>query len=96
MLLSSITYFLYVESILAVKSNDALAFAVAVVSFTISDDAELESVPALNVNPVPMLISSTAPLDAVLRPRIRAVAIVRPEEVIVPAGTNEHVELGSV
>lgn len=44
-----------------------------------------ESVPPERVRPLPTLISSTAPVDAVERPSILAVAIVRPLVVIAPS-----------
>lgn len=54
---------------------------------TVWSGAELDKEPPDNDRPVPTVISSTAPVLAVVRPRIRAVAIVRPLVVIAPGAT---------
>ena len=60
---------------------------VPAVRTTVWSGALFESVPAVSDSPVPTVISSTAPVLAVVRPSKRAVAIVKPLVVIAPGAT---------
>jgi hypothetical protein len=68
----------------------------AVNSCTLAEPPAVASDPPDRVSPAPTVISSTAPVPAVVRPSRRDVFCVRPEVVMDPAPAREPPVTGSV